>query len=67
MYVFQFCDGTWRLARMTNTAFPLPVKGEARVLFEAVYKNEASAYIGKEAVRALHKTNPELFVACAGV
>lgn len=62
MYVFQFMDATWRISRYTNTKFPLPIKGAARVMFDAVYTTEQAAYIGLQAVKALATTNPEMFV-----
>jgi hypothetical protein len=63
MYVFQFCDGSWRVARLTNTRFPLPVAGLARSYFEGVYSTEYAARAAMRVVERLAVEEPQLFVA----
>jgi hypothetical protein len=61
MYVFQFCDATWRISLMTNTKFPLPVAGTARALFDAVYRYESAARNAMREIEALATTKPDQF------
>jgi hypothetical protein len=64
MFVFQFVDGAWRIARQHPVQFPLPVRGAADKLFHTVYDSEHAARDAMIAIRNLFASNPELFAPC---
>lgn len=43
MYTYQFMDGTWRIAKLTNSSFVPPVAGEMRRLYDDAYSSQANA------------------------
>ena len=51
-YVFQFEDATWRIDRLTSGNL-LPVAGEARRVYDAVYRDRAAAFAGLARLTAL--------------
>jgi hypothetical protein len=54
MYTFQFQDGTWRIARGTNSPYEAPMRGEALALYDGVYVSR------RDAERALTGLLPRL-------
>lgn len=56
MYVFQFMDATYRIARKTNSRVPFGAilrNTEARALYDGIYKTRADADAGMKRINEI--------------
>jgi hypothetical protein len=53
MYCFQFMDGSWRIASLTNARNLVPYATPARRLFDGIYATRAAAEVAMRQIRVL--------------